>query len=387
MVDDTAAYPGSTEIVENIYDCVVHRSHWQATLEHIRLAVGGRVGVIGVIDNATRSTRLAVATGEDTLARTLVVDHKEDVPFLLAAPRLAFDEVYTVDAVYGLLDSGTQERWRSARVTQEFVIPNQLDDFLWLTLVKQSSRTGSLVILTGRDKAITPADLDWMRHIAPHVRRAVTIGDLFENDRALAAAFRRLVESLAHAVLIVTADMRVLFANVAAEALLDERVVATLSAGRLGLPFAPAERAVARAVLLGERDEVALGAAGINVPLASAASPAIAHVLPLARREADARFAESAAAAIFISVAGVTPTPAIEAISALFGLTPAEARVVAQVAEGKSRKEIALAQGVSDGTVKTQLATIFDKTGMHDQRHLELLIREITPPVLPPSRH
>jgi DNA-binding CsgD family transcriptional regulator len=66
--------------------------------------------------------------------------------------------------------------------------------------------------------------------------------------------------------------------------------------------------------------------------------------------------------------------------------TPAEARVVTQVAEGKSRKEIAAAQGVSDGTVKTQLANIFDKTGMHDQRHLELLIREITPPVLPLSR-
>jgi DNA-binding CsgD family transcriptional regulator len=156
-------------------------------------------------------------------------------------------------------------------------------------------------------------------------------------------------------------------------------------AGRLALPFAHAERAIARAVLLGERDEVALGTAGINVPLASAEAPAIAHVLPLARRDGDARFSDSAAAAIFISVAGVTPTPAIEAIATLFGLTPAEKRVVGQVADGKSRKEIALSQGVSDGTVKTQLSAIFDKTGMHDRRQLELLIREVTPPVLPPS--
>ena len=87
----------------------------------------------------------------------------------------------------------------------------------------------------------------------------------------------------------------------------------------------------------------------------------------------------------FLSVAGVTPTPAIEAIATLFGLTPAEKRVVGQVADGKSRKEIALSQGVSDGTVKTQLSAIFDKTGMHDRRQLELLIREVTPPVLPPS--
>lgn len=381
-----SAYPPSAAIVESVYDCVAHPARWHDTLETLRLAVGGRVGVIGVIDNATRSTRLSVATGEQALVRALIDDHKDDIPFLLAAPRLAFDEPYTVDAVYRLLDPGTQERWRSAKVTQEFVIPNALDDFFWLTLMKQSTRTGSLVILTGRAKHIGAGDLAWMQQMAPHVRRAVTIGDLFDTERAMAAAFRRLVESLAHAVLIVTADMRVVFANEAAEALLNERAVANLTGGRLTLPFAHAERAIARAVLLGERDEVALGAAGINVPLASAEAPAIAHVLPLARRESEARFADSAAAAIFISVAGVTPTPAIEAIAALFGLTPAEARVMTQVADGKSRKAIALSQGVSDSTVKSQLSAIYDKTGMHDQRQLELLIREITPPVLPPSQ-
>ena len=381
-----ARYPDDAAIVDDIYDCIAHPTQWPAVIDKLRIAVDGRVGIIGVIENQTQATRFSVATGEADLARELLERHSDDVPFLLAAPKLDFDEVYTVDAVYGLLDPGTQERWRNAKITQEFVVPNALDDFLWLTLVKQATRTGTLCILTGRDKTISGDDLAWMRTMAPHVRRAITIGDLIEADKTLAAAFRRLVESLSHAVLIVTGDMRVLFANAAAEVLLDEKSVVGVSAGRLTLPFAPADKAIARAVMLGERDEVALGAAGINVPLARATAPAIAHVLPLARRQGDARFADAAAAAVFVSVAGVTPTPAIEAIAALFGLTPAEARVVTQIAEGKSRKEIALAQGVSDGTVKTQLSTIFDKTGMHDQRHLELLIREITPPVLPRSQ-
>jgi hypothetical protein len=43
---------------------------------------------------------------------------------------------------------------------------------------------------------------------------------------------------------------------------------------------------------------------------------------------------------------------------------------------------IAAACGVSDGTVKSQLATIFDKTGTGDQRELELLMRELSPPLL-----
>jgi DNA-binding CsgD family transcriptional regulator len=134
-------------------------------------------------------------------------------------------------------------------------------------------------------------------------------------------------------------------------------------------------------VTLGVRDEFQLGAAGINVPLCGTNTVAVAHVLPLTRRDEAARMSSAAAAAIFIAAPGVSPKPAIEAVAALFGLTPAEKRVAAQVAEGLSRKDIALANGVSDGTVKTQLAVIFDKTGTHDQRQLELLIREITPPV------
>jgi DNA-binding NarL/FixJ family response regulator len=60
---------------------------------------------------------------------------------------------------------------------------------------------------------------------------------------------------------------------------------------------------------------------------------------------------------------------------------PRKKRVAGHVAAGKTRKEIAAAGGVSDGTIKSQLATIFDKTGTGDQRELELLIRELSPPL------
>ena len=71
----------------------------------------------------------------------------------------------------------------------------------------------------------------------------------------------------------------------------------------------------------------------------------------------------------------------IFAVAALFGLTAAEARVTAMVAEGFSRAEIAAAHGVSDGTVKSQLGVIFQKTNAGDQRELQRLVRELTPPV------
>lgn len=36
---------------------------------------------------------------------------------------------------------------------------------------------------------------------------------------------------------------------------------------------------------------------------------------------------------------------------------------------------------MSDHTVKTQLGVVYDKTGTRDQRQLQLLMRELTPPI------
>jgi DNA-binding CsgD family transcriptional regulator len=239
-----------------------------------------------------------------------------------------------------------------------------------------------MMIVTHKDRhQITQDELDTVGLLAPHVRRAVTISDMFEVERQQAVMFRSVVEALNHPVLIVSREMHMLFANEAAEALLAEHAAVRGTHGQLHFAYPPANAAVERAVELGVRDELALGPAGIGVPLACSSAPAVAHVMPLSRRDPSARFSQGAAAAIFIASAGTSPTPALEAIAALFGLTAAEKRVTGHVAAGLGRKEIAASSGVSDGTVKSQLAAIFDKTGTSDQRALELLIRELSPPV------
>jgi DNA-binding NarL/FixJ family response regulator len=46
-----------------------------------------------------------------------------------------------------------------------------------------------------------------------------------------------------------------------------------------------------------------------------------------------------------------------------------------------NRHTIAAANQVSDGTVKSQLDSIYDKTGASNQRELEKLLRDLTPPL------
>ena len=372
------------DLVGAIYDCIPDSSLWADTLDRIRIAWDGELATLGVIDSCNGALRLSVTCGKAELLDPLLRYSPEDVPFYSAVSKMELDVPQTVDTIYALQGPDTREKWLSSRAATEWAIPNRIDDFLWVPVMRQASRVGSLVVMTGKDRRQISADeIRALALIAPHVRRAVTIGDLFESERRKGEIFRDVVDCLTHPVLIVSAEMQIIFANLAAEALLQEKMAIRSLRGQLSFPYLPANRAVSAAVVTGNQNEFELGPAGINVPLALVEKPMVAHVMPLAQRDPSARVAQHAAAAIFIASPGETPLPAMDAISALFGLTAAEKRVAVQIAHGKTRQEIALSSGVSDGTVKSQLASIFGKTDTRDQRGLGLLMRDLTPPVRP----
>jgi DNA-binding CsgD family transcriptional regulator len=182
-------------------------------------------------------------------------------------------------------------------------------------------------------------------------------------------------------VLIVSAEMQILFANASAEDMLRDGGLISTRMGRLDFAFGLAANAIEHAVVTSKRDEFILGPSGISVPLMRAHIPAVAHVMPLTRRDSPHRVSHKADAAIFISIAGNAPTPAMEAIGALFGLTPAEKKVAAHIAGGKRLSEIAGINGTSEHTVRMQIRTVLDKTSSSGQRDLIRLVADLTPPV------
>jgi DNA-binding CsgD family transcriptional regulator len=72
----------------------------------------------------------------------------------------------------------------------------------------------------------------------------------------------------------------------------------------------------------------------------------------------------------------------VDALAALYELTPTEARVLLEIASGKNRAAAADALGIADSTVKTHLARIFEKTGTSEQAELAKLVASLTPPVV-----
>ena len=111
-----------------------------------------------------------------------------------------------------------------------------------------------------------------------------------------------------------------------------------------------------------------------SIPIAAVEDlpPTIAHAVPFCGRARDL-FASS------LCILALTPltraeAPSEQIIQALFDLTPAEARVAAEIASGKTQEQIAAAAGVSANTVKTQLRAVFNKTGVSRQADLVSLL-------------
>jgi DNA-binding CsgD family transcriptional regulator len=370
-----------SEYVGNIYDCIPDPAGWQNTLQKLTDHYGGVIATLAVLDTATRQSRFGAYCGDPDILIPLITTYAQHMPYYHIIPKLDVDTPFSIpdlDRAAGFSAGSPMRIGKMGEWTEKY----KVTDALCLNLFKQESRIGTFVISTHESHGpVRREELDELTILAPHIRRSVTISDLFEMGHRDATVFRDVINAFGTAVFIVAADMKLHFANNLAENLLREKIAIQSNANTINFPNAFADAAIRKAVLTGERSEIALGASGIGVPLLKTERPAIAHVLPLARRAEASQFHTKATAAIFVAAAGATPLPAIDAFAALFGLTAAEKRVTNHLAQGMTRAEIAAANGVSDGTVKSQLDAIFDKTNTSNQRTLEILIRDLTPPV------
>ncbi|MDB5451430.1 MAG: hypothetical protein JWO33_8 [Caulobacteraceae bacterium] len=71
--------------------------------------------------------------------------------------------------------------------------------------------------------------------------------------------------------------------------------------------------------------------------------------------------------------------PSLEVIRQMFNFTPAEADLALRMMGKQSLAEIRMEKGVSENTVRTQLAHVFSKTGVASQRELVRLLAMIPP--------
>jgi DNA-binding CsgD family transcriptional regulator len=228
---------------------------------------------------------------------------------------------------------------------------------------------------------LTEWHFEGLRLLAPHLRRAAIISGLLEGRTRAAESFEAVLGALRSAVVMVDANMRIVYANQLAEEMFDAGGPLVRKSGQLDLP-----RELVRGQLRGAVDAAAADAGGLRrgsgIPVRlSGGERMVAHVLPLARRRLAGTVSRPAAgpvAAVFVAQANTELNLPVEAIQLLYELTPMETRVLELTVAGRASREIAEALGVAPSTIKTHTLNLYEKTGRHRREDLVRLANEVS---------
>jgi DNA-binding CsgD family transcriptional regulator len=204
--------------------------------------------------------------------------------------------------------------------------------------------------------SIEDAEVSMLRMIAPHFRRTISISKLLDLQTNKCATFAKTLDALSAGTIFVDARMRVVYANEAATSMLTKEDLCFARNGVLRFFDLDAASHVHAAVTLATRSEAELSRRGIGVPARGRnGDPVFVHLLPLIALP-------------------------IDALAALYDLTPAEARVMELVVEARSPIEISKHLGIATSTVKRHLLKVFAKTGCKRQIDLIKVARSFMRP-------
>jgi DNA-binding CsgD family transcriptional regulator/PAS domain-containing protein len=370
-----------SNLIGAIYDCAVDPARWTDTLNRVRIELDFVNCGLSLWAMPSATILLAIMAGAPPEYAKIVSQYADDVVEQWGG--LEMVQSLPVGEPVVLSHFREEALWINNRYYQEWGKPQGIHDGLNVFLTRDSSTVSSIGF--GRHEsagAIGEFEIAAVRLLSPHLTRAITIGNLLDLKSVVASTFESTLNGLAVAVLLADADLRIVHANSAAEAMLAAGDPIAARGRVLTIRSPVATTALAQAVRRAAADEAAIGKRGLGVPVKRAdGTPCVLHVLPLRNGQLRPGLAPSAAAAIFVAPAVVpAPTPK-DALAALFDLTPTEATVFSMIAGGMTQAEAAQRLAVETTTVKSHVLHIFTKTGVRRQADLVKLAASLAFPL------
>ena len=368
-----------SDLIGDIYDAALDHALWPGVIKRAADFVGGIGAALFSKDAAGQSGDVKYDVGIDPHFKQLYFD-----TYIALDPATTGHLFAEVGEPFATGDVIPYPEFTRTRFFKEWARPQGLVDFATAVLDKSVTSVAMFgVFRHERDGLVDEATRDRMRLIVPHIRRAVLIGRMFDLKAAERATLADALDGLSAGMCLVDAGGRLVHANIAAHAMIDEGDALRVVGGRLLSCDARADRDLRDVFAVAGQGDAALGVKGISVPLTGRGGEGyVVHALPLtsgARRSAG--LAYTAVAALFISkVAMFVPTPP-EVIGKSFKLTPTELRVLLAIVEVGGVSNVADVLGVADSTVKTHLGRVFEKTGTTRQADLVKLVAAYASPL------
>jgi DNA-binding CsgD family transcriptional regulator len=365
-----------SDLIGAVYDAAIDPSVWESAIVRIADFVGGCGAALFCKD-----------AGAYHAASLHSFGYRKPLPVAL------FRQIYPAAQGHFLGDLEVPiattdlipfEDFTQTELYRQWAEPQGIVDFLSAVVDRTAISTAIFGIFRHkRNGVVDDRARRQMSLVAPHIRRSVLIGRMFEFKAAEVATFVDTLDGLAAGMFLVDASARLIHANAAGNAILAASDILSLASGRLVAGDAQVDRALRDVFVAAGQGDAALGSKGIAIPLVGRDGERyVAHALPLtsgARRRAGVIY--TAVAALFIRKADLAVPTAPHAIGSAFKLTPTELRVLLAIVEVGGIPEVATAFGVADTTIRTHVSGLFEKTGTARQADLVKLVAGYATPL------
>jgi DNA-binding CsgD family transcriptional regulator len=365
-------------LIGTIYDAALDPQRWPEVLETTSRFVNGGPAMLFSQDPLRRSGQLYAAWNVEAAFASLYFDDiLKTNPLLPLTTFLALEDPFAISTLM------PYDELQASRFFQEYMQPQDMVDIVGSVLDK--SPRGHVIVGFGRshDQGLGDTEANrWMGLLAPHYRRAVSIGRLIDHQQVEAQSLIDVLDGFAAGIFLVGAAGQLIRANRRGRAMLEDPSAFGLAHKDFASGEPRALRQLREAfVCAGTGHARGVGVA-IELQGVSERRP-LAHILPLTTGGRRSGYLQcGAVAAVFVSEAGVDAAPALETVAQAFDLTPAEVRVLhALVSEAGGVAAVAAVTGIAASTVKTHLSHLFAKTGTRRQSELVKLVVSYASPL------
>lgn len=366
------------QAVSRIYDCAIEPDGWEATLDFIRDRLDLAFLAIHFVSFPQAGTSappqlLTLRTDWDEGRMVELLGKLETIP--------GFQDMRSapIDSPVVQLRLVDEQQFRRTDFYRTWVGPQGLKDACNTPVIQRRNLTAMLSAWTSADRPpVTDTEMEVMSMLTPHIRRALLISDMLDDAHVLLRIHRGVLDRLTVAIFIVGASGRLVYHNAAGEALLSRGNFIQAVAGNLR-PLSETHRSsfvtAVDIACSGIDSNLGTWGAGMALP-GSDGEACVVNVLPFGMSDRR-RALGPGMAAIFVTGSGAARPPSVEVLSALTGLTSAEAEIALGVAEGESVDTIARRRGISINTVRKHLSNAFNKTGAAGQNELGALVNRL----------
>lgn len=280
-------------------------------------------------------------------------------------PRRAFVEKAGIGEFVFCQDHLSEQDVERSEFFQDYQIPAGLRYLMGVRMARPGSDDILLGLLRANDRPpYTPEERVAAKGMVGHLQRSI---NLWQDARILhrdAALGNELMAQLELAVFALDRNLRVVFVNQAAEAMLRATACLKREHGRLAAVVAAEnealQAAIARAAKTRQGESLALRPG-------SGAPPEVFLGITALPHEATRAAFGSAAILVTARRRGSGPLVTARQLQQAFRLSAAESAVAEALIGGKAPDEYAESAGVSLATVRTQLRAIYEKTSTRSQ--------------------